>query len=165
MATRKCLTFVPGMKHLYGTFSAEIWVSLKFRETSHNIKWRCYFLPMGKTIKGYFFTSLPKVNFCHLWSDLDCARFDIWFYSLAKIHWLICAVCLWLLNKTPSQMFLIGLRTITFLFYLIKEKKRNTLAILLKAIGSFKVIIPFSEYEVINRNSKRHACNSRHVEI
>ena len=52
-------------------------------------------------------------------------------------------------------MFLIGLRTITFLFYLIKEKKRNTLAILLKAIASFKVIIPFSEYEVINRNSKK----------
>ena len=52
-------------------------------------------------------------------------------------------------------MFLIGLRTITFLFYLINEKKRNTLAILLKAFASFKVIIPFSEYEVINRNSKK----------
>ena len=48
-------------------------------------------------------------------------------------------------------MFLIGLTTITFLFYFINEnkKKRNTLALLLKAIASFKVIIPFSEHEVI----------------
>jgi len=64
-------------------------------------------------------------------------------------------------------MFLIGLRTITFSFYLINEKKRNTLAILLKVIASFKVIVPFNEYEVINRNPKKrtHACTSRYVEI
>ena len=60
-------------------------------------------------------------------------------------------------------MFLIGLRTIAFLFYLVNGKKRNALAFLLKAIASLKVIIPFIEYEVINR--KTRACTSRHVEI
>ena len=34
--TQPGTNFVPGIKHLYGTFYAEIWVSLKFWETSMN---------------------------------------------------------------------------------------------------------------------------------
>ena len=109
-------TFIPEMQsaRVYGTFSAQIWVSLEFSETSMNYVLLSYvtfsfsLVWVRITLKGGFtfcwWAKQWMVNFslpCPRWNFVTfqaisvCTRFDICFESLSKIHWLI-AVCLWL---------------------------------------------------------------------
>ena len=113
---------------------------------------------MGKTIADFLLPCQRRI-FVTFQVISDWARFDSCFY----IGLLLFAFDYWI--KPLSDVFH-RFKNDCFFVLLSKRKKRNTLAFLLKAIASFKVIIPFIEYEVINRNSRKtRACTSRHVEI
>ena len=119
------------LKTVYGTvsdWSVVKWSVLIGREQlsfdqMERSDWLIKKLPMGKTIEGFL---LPcQRRFVTFQVISDCARFDSCLYSFAKNTLASCCSPL-IIKENPFQMFLIGLRTIVFLFYLIYGKKRNT---------------------------------------
>ena len=67
-------------------------------------------MAIGKTIDGYFLTSLPKNVFVKFQAISVCAYFDSCFDSFSRIQWAIAVRIFLLVIRISFQMFLFGLK-------------------------------------------------------